>query len=291
MTVETVKANGIEIAYETFGDPGARPLLLVMGLGAQMLVWHDDLCSAFVDRGFHVIRYDNRDVGLSTHLHDAPAPDVMAALAGDHSSASYTLDDMADDAIGLLDELSIRSAHVVGASMGGMIAQTIAIRHADRVRSLTSIMSTPAPGVGAATPEASAALLAPPATNREAAIERALAASKVIGSPGYPADEEWMKWATGEAYDRGFDPAGVARQLVAIQASGDRRPGLAQVQVPTLVIHGADDPLVQLEGGEATARAVPDAELLVIPGMGHSLPRQVWPQIVDAIVRTADAAE
>ena len=291
MTVETVKANGIEIAYETFGDPGARPLLLVMGLGAQMLVWHDDLCGAFVDRGFHVIRYDNRDVGLSTHLHDAPTPDVAAALAGDHSSAAYTLDDMADDAAGLLDELGIRSAHVVGASMGGMIAQTIAIRHADRVRSLTSIMSTPAPGLGAPTPEASAALLAAPATNREEAIERALAASKVIGSPGYPADEEWTAWATGEAYDRGFDPAGVARQLVAIQASGDRRPGLAQVKVPTLVIHGADDPLVQLAGGEATAQAVPGSELLVIPGMGHSLPRQVWPQIVDAIVRTADAAE
>ena len=291
MAVETVKANGIEIAYETFGDPAARPMLLVMGLGAQMIVWHDEFCAGLVDRGFHVIRYDNRDVGLSTHLHDAPEPDVMAALAGNPSSASYTLDDMADDAAGLLDELGVRSAHVVGASMGGMIAQTIAIRHPDRVRSLISIMSTPAPGVGAPTPEASAALLAAPATNREEAIERALAASKVIGSPGFPADEEWTAWATGEAYDRGFDPAGVARQLVAIQASGDRRPGLAGLTMPTLVIHGADDPLVQLAGGQATAEAVPGAELLVIPGMGHSLPRQVWPQITDAIVRTADRGE
>ena len=290
MAVETVKANGIEIAYETFGDADARPLLLVMGLGAQMIVWHEEFCGALVDRGFHVIRYDNRDVGLSTHLHDAPAADVMAAMAGDPSSASYTLDDMADDAIGLLDELGIGSAHVVGASMGGMIAQTIAIRHADRVRSLTSIMSTPTPGVGAPTPEAGAALMAAPATNRDEAIERALSASKVIGSPGFPPDVEWTAWAAGEAYDRGFDPAGVARQLVAIHASGDRRPGLRGVGVPTLVIHGADDPLVQLPGGEATAEAVPDAELLVIAGMGHSMPRQVWPQIVDAIVRTADRA-
>lgn len=290
MAVETVKANGIEIAYERFGPEDARPLLLVMGLGAQMIVWHDDFCAALVDRGFHVVRFDNRDAGLSTHLHDAPPANAMAAMAGDTSSASYTLEDMADDAVGLLEELGIPAAHVVGASMGGMIAQTVAIRHPNRVLSLTSIMSTPSPGLGSPTEAAAAALTAPPATNRQEAIERALAATKVIGSPGYPPDEEWIATTAGIAYDRAFDPPGFARQFLAIHASGDRTEALGGVRVPTLVVHGADDPLVQLPGGEATARAVPGAELLVIAGMGHNLPREVWPQVVDAIVRTADRA-
>jgi pimeloyl-ACP methyl ester carboxylesterase len=290
VTVQTVKANGIEIAYETFGEKDQPALLLVMGLGAQMFLWHDDFCEQLADRGFHVIRYDNRDAGLSTHLYDAPPADVMAAWAGDTSSASYTLEDMADDAAGLMDELDIRSAHVVGASMGGMIAQTIAIQHPDRVRSLTSIMSTPSPRVGAPTPAAAAALTAPPATNREEAITRALEATKIIGSPGYPPDEKWTAEAAGLAYDRAFDPPGFARQLLAVQASGDRTEKLRGLRVPTLVIHGADDPLVQVAGGEATADAIPDAELVVIPGMGHNMPREVWPQIIDAIVRVADRA-
>jgi pimeloyl-ACP methyl ester carboxylesterase len=290
MAVETVKANGIEIAYETFGDPSARPLLLVMGLGAQMIVWHDEFCGALADRGFHVVRFDNRDAGLSTHMHDAPAPDVAAAMSGDTSSASYTLEDMADDSVGLLDELGIDAAHVVGASMGGMIAQTIAIRHLQRVRSLTSIMSTPGPRIGPPTQAAAAALLAPSPTSREEAVERALAATKVIGSPGFPADEEWVAESAGLAYDRAFDPPAFARQFLAIHASGDRTEALRGVRVPTLVVHGADDPLVSLPGGEATAAAIPEAELLVIPGMGHNMPRQVWPQIADAIVRTAERA-
>ena len=290
MAVETVKANGIEIAYETFGDPGARPLLLVMGLGAQMIVWQDEFCTAIAERGFHVVRFDNRDAGLSTHMHDAPEPDVAAAMGGDYTSATYTLDDMADDSVGLLAELGIDAAHVVGASMGGMIAQTIAIRHPQRVLSLTSIMSTPGPRVAPPTEAAAAALMVPPATSREEAIERAIAATKVIGSPGFPPDEEWIAESAGVAYDRAFDPPGFARQFVAIQASGDRTEQLSGVRVPTLVVHGADDPLVTLPGGEATAAAIPDAELVVIPGMGHNLPRQVWPQVVDAIVRTADRA-
>jgi pimeloyl-ACP methyl ester carboxylesterase len=289
--VKTMPANGIDLAYETFGDEDARPLLLVMGLGTQMLAWHDDLCALLVDRGFFVVRFDNRDIGLSTHLHDAPAPNLMAALGGDTSSASYRLEDMADDTAALLDALGIDSAHVVGASMGGMIAQTLVITHPERVRSLTSIMSTSSPAIGSPTQEALAVLLAAPATSREDAVQRAITSYRVIGSPGYPLDEEWLADIAGTAYDRGYDPVGVARQLLAIHASGDRTAALAGVRVPTLVVHGDRDPLVQVEGGRATAAAVPGAELLVLEGMGHNLPRQLWPTIVDRLVALADRAE
>lgn len=288
----TAATNGIEIAYETFGDRGGRPLLLVMGLATQMLAWHDDLCADLAGRGFFVVRYDNRDVGLSTHLHDAPPPDLMAALTtGDTSSASYTLDDLADDAAGLLDALGIDTAHVLGISMGGMIAQVLAVRHAARVRSLTSIMSTPSPSVGAATPEAVAVLLAPPATSRESAADRAVAGYQVIGSPGYPLEEDWLRGIAMEAYDRANDPLGAARQLLAIHASGDRTASLAAITAPTLVMHGEDDPLVGVAGGRATAAAVPGAELVTLPGMGHNLPRELWPQILDAVQALADRAD
>ena len=291
MTSGTVQTNGIEIAYESFGPDTGRPLLLVMGLGTQMLAWPEGFCELLVDRGFHVVRFDNRDVGLSTHLHDAPLPDVMASLGGDTSSASYALEDMADDAVGLLDGLGLPSAHVVGASMGGMIAQTMAIRHQDRVRSLTSIMSTPSPAIGAATPEAIGVLLAPPATNREEEVQRVVAAYRVVGSPGYELDVEWLSDISGTAYDRSFDPTGVARHLVAVHASGDRTAALAGVTAPTLVIHGDSDPLVQLAGGQATAAAIPGSELMVLPGMGHNFPRELWPTVVDAIARVADQAD
>lgn len=291
MSIQTTPANGIEIAYETFGDRSDRPLLLVMGLGTQMLAWHEDLCAALADRGFFVVRFDNRDVGLSTHLHDAPAPNVMAALGGDLSSASYRLEDLADDTAGLLDALSIDAAHVVGASMGGMVAQTLALTHRSRVRSLTSIMSTPSPKVGSPTAEALAVLLSAPAGSREEAVSRTITTYGVIGSPGYPLDEAWLSQIAGESYDRGYDAAGVARQLLAIHASGDRTEGLRALDVPTLVVHGAADPLVQVEGGRATAEAVPGAELMVLEGMGHNLPRELWPQIVDGIVRVADRAD
>jgi pimeloyl-ACP methyl ester carboxylesterase len=290
-TATTRVSTGMEIAYETFGEDRSRPLLLVMGLGTQMLAWHEDFCRELVDRGFFVVRFDNRDAGLSTHLHDAPTPNVMAALTGDTSSASYTLDDMADDAVGLLDALELESAHVVGASLGGMIAQTIAARHPDRVRSLTSIMSTPSPSIGSPTAEALAVLLAPPATNRDEAVQRVVTAYRVIGSPDYPLDEQWLRGVSGESYDRGYDPMGVARQLVAIHASGDRREALRGLDTPTLVIHGEADPLVQVEGGRATAEAVRNAELLVLPGMGHNLPRELWPAITDAIRSLAERAE
>jgi pimeloyl-ACP methyl ester carboxylesterase len=292
VSTKTVPANGIDIAYETFGDEGGRPLLLVMGLATQMLAWHEEFCGALADRGFFVVRFDNRDIGLSTHLHDAPTPDLAAAMTtGDTSSASYSLDDMADDTVGLMDALGLQSAHVVGASMGGMIVQTLAIRHPSRVRSMTSIMSTPSPAVGGATQEAMAVLLAAPATSREEAVERGKIAYRVIGSPGYELDEQWLAGVVGESYDRAYDPDGVSRQLLAIWRSGDRTAALAGVTAPTLVIHGDKDPLVQLPGGQATADAVPGAELLVLPGMGHNLPRELWPQMVDAIARNADRAD
>jgi pimeloyl-ACP methyl ester carboxylesterase len=288
----TPERGGIRLAYVTSGPADGMPLLLVHGLATQMLLWHDDLIADLVDRGFFVIRFDNRDIGLSTHLHDAPYPDVMAALTtGDTSSASYRLEDMADDAVGLLDHLGIAAAHVVGVSMGGMIAQTIAIEHPDRVLSLTSIMSTSSPRIGAPTQAASAVLLAPPATNRQEGVERVLATYRVIGSPGYPLDEDWLAEVAGTSYDRAYDPLGVARQLLAIHASGDRTPGLQQLRVPTLVIHGEDDPLVQVEGGRATAEAVPDSTLMVIPGMGHNLPRELWPTILGAITEHAQRAQ
>ena len=281
--VQKARANGLELAYETFGDPAGRPLLLVMGLATQMLAWHEDWCADLVRRGFFVVRYDNRDIGLSTHLSDAPPPDLMAALGGDTSSASYTLDDMADDAAALLDALQIPAAHVVGASMGGMIAQMLAVRHPGRVLSLTSIMSTPGPAIGPARQEAMAVLLAPPVTSRDEAVERGIGTYRVIGSPGYPLDDAWQRGVAGESYDRAYDPLGVARQLLAIQASGDRTEALRGITAPTLVVHGEDDPLVQVEGGRATAAAVPGAELLTIPGMGHNLPRELWPQILDRV--------
>jgi pimeloyl-ACP methyl ester carboxylesterase len=287
MTVETARGVGpsqLDIAYERFGDPGAPPVLLVMGLATQMLGWPDEFCEALVDRGLHAIRFDNRDVGLSSHLHDAPDPDVMAALSGDTSSAAYTLSDMSADTIGLLDALGVDSAHVVGASMGGMIAQTIAIEHPGRVRSLTSIMSTTGDdAVGQPTQAALGALLAPPAASREEAAERTVAAFRVIGSPGFELDEAALRERALLAYDRGYDPRGVARQLVAIRASGDRTGGLRSLSVPTLVLHGADDPLVNVSGGRATAAAIPNAELVVFDGMGHDLPRGLWTAIADRI--------
>jgi len=289
-----VGSAGVDIAFERFGDPRRPPVLLIMGLGTQMLGWPDGFCAALADRGMHVIRFDNRDIGLSTHMTDAPAPDVAAALTGDPSSASYKLSDMARDTVGLLDSLELPSAHVVGASMGGMIAQTLVIEHPHRVRSLTSIMSTTGdPSVGQPTESAMAALLSPPAASREEAIERTLAIVRVIGSPGFALDETEIRRRTGLAYDRSNDPVGVARQLVAIAASGDRTAALRRVSIPTLVVHGADDPLVDVSGGRATARAIAGAELAVFDGMGHDLPRGLWAEIarrIGELVERGDGA-
>lgn len=280
----TPERGGVTLAYETSGPTDGQPLLLVHGLATQMLLWPEDLVEDLTALGFFVIRFDNRDIGLSTHLHEAGTPDLMAAMTqGDTSTAAYRLEDMAGDAVGLLDHLGISAAHVVGVSMGGMIAQTIAIEHPDRVRTLTSVMSTTSPKIGAPTPAASAVLFAPPATSREQAVQRLLETYRIVGSPGYPLDEQWLSEVGGAAYDRAYDPAGVARQLMAIHASGDRTERLRGLGVPTLVIHGEKDPLVQLAGGQATADAVPDATLLTFPGMGHNLPRELWPAILDAL--------
>jgi len=292
----TAAANGIEIAYEVIGRPQDRPLLLVMGLGTQMIHWDDELCAMLVKRGHRVIRFDNRDVGLSTKLVDHGVPNLMAAFAtaarGGMVESAYTLSDMAADTAGLLDALDIGSAHVVGASLGGMIAQTLALEHPARVRSLTSIMSTPGdrdlPG---ASPAAAAALLTPAPADREGNIARSVKVFRAIGSPGFPFDEDQVRERAGRAYDRCFHPAGTGRQLLAILAAGGRREALGTLRVPALVIHGADDPLVPLACGVDTAEAIPGAERLIIEGMGHDLPRAVWPRIVDAIAALTARAE
>jgi pimeloyl-ACP methyl ester carboxylesterase len=295
MSVEIAHGVGparLDIAYERFGDPDLPPVLLLMGLGTQMLGWPDGFCESLAGHGTHVIRSDNRDIGLSTHLTDAPAPDLAAIFRGDTSSASYTLSDMAGDTVGLLDSLGLDGAHLVGASMGGMIAQTVAIEHPRRVRSLTSIMSTTGdPSVGQSTREAMAALLSPPATTRDEAIDRTVSILRVIGSPGFELDEADVRWRTGVAYDRGHDPAGVARQLAGIAASGDRTSALRSVSVPTLVLHGADDPLVNVSGGRATARAIPGAEFVEFAGMGHHLPPELWGEIARHIGEHVGRAE
>jgi len=284
-------ANGQQIAYETVGNRDHRPLIMVMGLGASMLMWHPDLCAMLAGRGFFVIRFDNRDVGRSTHLHDAPPPDLAGAvLRGDLSSASYSLDDMAEDGFGLLDALGLPTAHVLGASMGGMIAQVMAARHPERVLSLTSIMSTPAPALTNPTPAARAVLTRPPATTREEAIANMLESSRITGSPGYPADEQWRAELAGQLWDQGPDPVGMARQAMAIYASGDRTEAVRGITVPTLVIHGDSDPLINVSAGRRTAELIGGSELLIIPGMGHDLPRAVWPAIVDAVSAVADRA-
>ena len=286
-----VEANSIVIEYEVTGDPSDPPMVLVMGLGAQLTTWPDEVCSMLAERGFFVVRYDNRDSGLSTELVDAPAPDLMALYAGDFSSAAYRVEDMAVDGVGLLDALGLVPAHLVGASMGGMIVQAMVIHHPEHVHSVCSIMSTTGnPAVGAPTPEAVAALLQPPPTSRQTAIDQAVAGSRAIAGTGFPFPEAEARRRAEAAYDRSYRPAGMARQLAAILASPDRTAGLHDVRVPFLVIHGTTDPLITPSGGEATAEAVPGAELLLVPGMGHDFPKPVWTDIADAIVANAERA-
>lgn len=290
-TIRTVPCGEIDIAYESFGSPDDPPLVLIHGLATQMLGWPDGFCRALVDAGLHVVRFDNRDIGLSTHLDAAGTPDLSPVLAGrPMPGAPYLIADMAADTVALLDALGLDQAHVAGASMGGMIAQEIAIRHPERMLSLISIMSTPAPHVGAATPAATAALLTPPATTQRGAGERAVAVYRIVGSPGYPLDEAALVARAEESFRRANDPAGIARQFAAIHASGDRTAQLAEVEVPTLVLHGDGDPLIQVEGGIATARSVPGARLVTYPGMGHDFPEPLWTRIASDIAEHVGAS-
>lgn len=290
-----VTANGIRIEYDTFGDRSGRPLLLVMGLGAQMIAWRREFCEQLADTGHFVVRFDNRDVGLSEKFDAAGVPDMAATMmklaAGESVTPPYTLNDMADDGFGLLDALDIESAHVCGASMGGMIVQTMAIRAPKRVKSMTSIMSgTGNRDVPQSTPEAMAALLSPPGKNRDETIARSIRVAKVVGSPGFPAEDAEIAARAAEAFERAFYPVGVARQIAAVAAHGSRKPALQQLDVPALVIHGKADPLVRVEAGLDTHESLRNSTLLLIDGMGHDLPRQVWPRIVAGVTQLTTAA-
>ena len=281
--VPRTAANGIDIEYEAFGDPDGAPLLLIMGLGAQMISWDEEFCGLLARRGFWVIRYDNRDSGLSSKMESAGEPDVLAALGG-RATPAYRLDDLAADAVGLLDALGIGAAHIVGASMGGFIAQLVAIDNPDRVLSLTSIMSGPG-GTDAVPPlpEGAEVLMSIPPETREARIEHGLWIRKVLLGPGDPFDVDAETKRVERAYDRSYYPVGTARQLVAVLAAEGRLERLSHFKAPTLVIHGIDDVLVPIGNGRSVAAAIPGARLLEFEGMGHNLPKRVWPQVLDAI--------
>jgi pimeloyl-ACP methyl ester carboxylesterase len=292
---QIARANGIDLCYEIFGDAGAEPMLLIMGLGAQMIHWDDDFCRQLAARGFRVIRFDNRDIGKSSHLSGGKRLTAVELLKLRFLkipvAAPYRLRDMAEDVTGLMDALGIKSAHLVGASMGGMIAQEIAISFPRRVRSLTSIMSTTGnPKVPQPSREAAALLMAPPPTTKEEFFERFAQTWKILRVGSFPQDEALDRSRAERTFARGLNPAGVGRQLRAILASGSRKERLRQVRAPTLVIHGTVDPLVRPEGGKDTAASISGAKLLMIEGMGHALPIPMWPQIIDAIDKHAHAA-
>jgi pimeloyl-ACP methyl ester carboxylesterase len=282
--------DGVELCYQEMGDPDGEPLLLVMGLATQMIAWDEEFCALLADRGFRVVRFDNRDVGRSTKLAGG-VPGRLDMLIGRRGTAPYFLRDMAADTFGLMDHLGIDSAHLVGASMGGMIVQTAAIERPERVRSLTSIMSTTGSRrVGHPSYKTFGLLVGNPPRDREAAIDRVVKTFRMIGSPGYPFEEERIREIAGRSFDRGHDPAGIARQLHAITASGDRTPRLRELDVPALVIHGSRDLLVNPSGGRATARAIPGARLKMVEGMGHDLPRALWPEFAEEIAANAARA-
>ena len=291
-----VKANGITIEYEAHGDPANPPLLLVMGLGAQLTLWPIELVEALVKRGYYVIRYDNRDIGLSEKFGHAGVPNfrrvALMRLFGLRARLPYRLTDMAEDAVALLDALGIAKAHVVGASMGGMIVQLMAVNHPDKLLSMTSIMSTTGnPRLPRPKPEAMKALLdrAPANASLDEVIPIGLRVARAIGSPVYPAAEDRLRSRIASDYQRSFYPQGAARQISAIMDDGDRRKRLKKVRVPSLVIHGVDDPLVPVEGGRDTAAHIPGAKLLEVPGMGHDLPLELVETIADAIAGHAKA--
>jgi pimeloyl-ACP methyl ester carboxylesterase len=281
----------VELCYETFGDRGDPALLLVMGLGTQMIGWHEDFCGTLAGSGFFVVRYDNRDVGRSTRFDGVPPPHPLELVRRRPRRLAYTLADMAEDGLGLLEQLGVGAAHVAGASMGGMIAQTMAARHPDRVRSLASIMSTTGSRwVGQPAMRVYPFFLARLPADREAYVERIAKLFRIVGSPGFERDEESLREMAALAYDRGISPAGTARQLAAISGSRNRTADLQRIQAPTVVIHGTRDRMINQSGGKASARAIPGARLMLVDGMGHDLPRGAWPQIVGAIVDNASRA-
>ena len=284
-----VKSNGIELEYDTFGSPDDPALLLIMGFTAQMTAWDPEFCERIAGNGYHVIRFDNRDVGLSSRIEGEV--DIAKLFSGDITSVPYTLDDMADDAAGLLDALGIEKAHIVGASMGGMIAQTLAATRPERVLSLASIMSTTGSRrVGQPAYRVMPIFLKQAPREREAFIDHTEALFKAIGSSGIERDDAELREVAGLMYDRGLDPAGTSRQLAAIIRSGNRTEALRHITAPTVVIHGTADRLVRPSGGRATARAIAGAKLVKVDGMGHDLPRAAWDQIVGAIVENARRA-
>jgi pimeloyl-ACP methyl ester carboxylesterase len=282
--------RGVTLCYETFGDPAQQTALLVMGLGTQMIAWHEDFCTELASRGLHVVRFDNRDIGHSTHMPGAP-PTIGQILRRTRRAAHYTLADMAQDAATLVERLELAPAHVIGASMGGMIAQTLAARHAAAVRSLVSIMSnTGNRFTGQPALRTYPIFLRRAPAGREAYIEHTVRLFGVIGSRELPRDPAEILELAGRSYDRDHDPEGPLRQLAAVLASGDRTAELRRITAPTLVIHGTADPLVAPSGGRATARAIPGAQLTMINGMGHDLPRVLWPRLIDAIAEHAARA-
>jgi pimeloyl-ACP methyl ester carboxylesterase len=285
--------NGVELEYETVGDPAGRPLLLVQGLGAQLISVEDGLCQELASRGFLVIRYDNRDAGLSTWFDDARPVNLAAVWGGDHSTLAYTLEDMADDAVAVLDAAGAEAAHVAGISLGGMIAQLLATRYPTRVRSLASIMSTTGDrAVGQPTAEAASVLMSSMPGDRERYIDQAVANTRAISSgTAYRFDEDAVRRGAARGFDRAYHPKGTGRQFAAILAAGDRAAALGQIRVPTVVVHGEQDQIIGVSGGEATAAAIGGARLLRVPGLGHELPPGFWPVLADALVEVADRAD
>ncbi|OGP64778.1 MAG: alpha/beta hydrolase [Deltaproteobacteria bacterium RBG_13_53_10] len=291
-------ANNIRIEYETFGDPSSPPILLIIGLGGQLIYWDEEFCRQLAEADLYVIRYDNRDAGLSTKFDEAGVPDIMDVVGKlmnrQKVTPPYTIEDMAADAIGLLDALKIDKAHICGMSMGGMIAQALAISYPGRVLSLTSIYSTTGnPHLPQPKPEVMGLLLTPPPKEREPYIQFYLNVFRALTGPRFGFDEEWVRKIMSRAFDRSYCPQGTGRQLVAILTQPNRQPALKSLRVPTLIIHGDADPLVSVEGGKDAAEAVPGAELKIIKGMGHDLPHgEAWDQIAkDIITHTKKAGE
>lgn len=274
MAMPEARNGDCTLYYETFGNAADPTLLLINGLGSQCINYAEPWCTMWVDAGFHVVRFDNRDVGLSSHFHQAPV---------DEAGAAYALTDMAEDAVAVLDAVGADDAHVLGVSMGGMIAQQLAIHHRDRLVSMTSVMSrTGEPEYGQSSPEAYAHLTGPPAPSREAAIDRHVVGQRIWGSPAFADEDRWRRDAAA-AYDRCFDPAGVGRQFSAVGAAGSWADDLPEVTTPALVMHGTADTLIDISGGRRTAELIPDARFVAIDGMGHDYPPQLWQRWIDEV--------